>query len=343
LKKGVKGVYKRVCYGLCELVSQETREKHVYPLLDYAGISEDHDFFLGKKMILAMLFGLIGFMLVLNVPAVGVLVPESFLVISALLAGIVFFCLAVLSTYMFIYYLIDGRVKMVEAILPDFLLLVASNVRAGMTPFAAFRSSARKEFGALGEEIRIATSKSLGTESFNEALSRLSKRIASEPLKETVSFFAQSLKSGGKIAKLLETTAQDLRQTQALKKEFLASTRMYVMFVVFVVVIATPVLLSVSVQFLDMVSSIQEESQAGSVEDLSVGFLASELSFDVSFLQTVAYVLLAGNSLLASIFIGVIGQGKGKNGLKYFPVLLVVSYIIFFVARTVFSGMLSAG
>jgi len=341
LKKGIEGAYKRVCYSLCEIVSQKSREKHVFPLLDYAGISEDHDLFLGKKMILAMLFGLIGFMFVLSVPAASMLLPGSFLIISALVAGLVFFCIAVLVTYMYVYYRIDGRVKMVEGILPDFLLLVASNVHAGMTPFAAFRSSARKEFGPLGEEIRIATSKSLGTESFNEALKQLSKRIASDSLKETVSFFAQSLSSGGKIAKLLETTAQDLRQTQALKKELVSSTKMYVMFVVFVVVIATPVLLSVSVQFLDMVSSIQAESQTGAVEDLSVGFLATEMSFDVSFLQYVAYVLLLGNSLLASIFIGVIGEGKAKTGIKYFPLLLVVSLLIFFVARTVFSGMLS--
>ena len=340
--KGIEGAYKRVCYSLCEILSQESREKHIYPLLKYAGISGDNDLYLGKKMILAMLFGLIGILLVLNVPAAKVVIPGQFLVLTALIAGMAFFCIAVLVIYMYIYYRIDGRVKMVEGILPDFLLLVASNVRAGMTPFAAFRSSARKEFGPLGEEIRIATSKSLGTESFNEALKQLSKRIASDSLRETVSFFAQSLSSGGKIAKLLETTAQDLRQTQALKKELVSSTRMYVMFVVFVVVIATPVLLSVSVQFLDMVSSIQAESQAGAVEDLSVGFLATEMSFDVSFLQYVAYVLLLGNSLLASTFIGVIGEGKAKTGARYFPVLLVVSLLIFFIARSTFSVMLSA-
>src|SRR3989338_1305476 len=50
---------------------------------------------------------------------------------------------------------------------PGFLLLVSSNINAGMTPFNSFQVAARPEFGPLAEEIKYAVSKSLGTTSFN--------------------------------------------------------------------------------------------------------------------------------------------------------------------------------
>jgi len=333
--------YKRLCLGLCGIISQRKRSELIYPTLKFAGFKEDFDFYLGSKILLALVVAIIGFLLPWSIPVLRFAFSPALLTGVAFLSAISFFLLVALSFYLYLFYRVDARVKMVESILPDFLLLVASNVRAGMTPFAAFRASARKEFGPLAEEIKLATSESLGVESFSEALKHLSQRIASDSLKEIVSFFAQSLRSGGKIARLLETTANDLRQTQALKKELSSSTKMYVMFVVFVVVIATPVLLSVSVQFLDMIESIQSESHASPIEGAQLGFLASKPSFNSAFMQLVAYVLLLGNSLLASIFIGVIGQGKGKSGVKYFPLLLVVSTVMFFVSRIAFSGMLS--
>ena len=323
------------------MVSRRKRAEMVYPVLKFAGFRDEFDFYLGRKILLGFLVALIGFLLPWSIPALRLALPLPLILALSFISAAGFFLLVAVSFYLYLFYRVDARVKMAESILPDFLLLVASNVRAGMTPFAAFRASARKEFGPLADEIRLATSESLGIESFSGALKHLSQRIASDSLRETVSFFAQSLKSGGKIAKLLETTASDLRQTQALKKELLSNTRMYVMFVVFVVVIATPVLLSVSVQFLDMIESIQAESHTSPIEGAQLGFLASKPGFDSAFMQSVAYVLLLGNSLLAAIFIGVIGQGKGKSGVKYFPVLLAVSVVIFFVSRTAFSAMLS--
>ncbi len=324
------------------MISQKTRIEKIYPLFVFAGIRSDPEIYLGKRIILGFLAAMIGFLSVIALQPVRALLPIAFLLPAAVVAGIASFLLVAFASYMFVYYLIDSRKKMVEGILPDFLLLVSSNVSAGMTPFAAFRNSARKEFGPLSEEIKIAASKSLGTESFSEALKELSKTIASDSLREIVSFFAQSLRSGGKIAKLLETTAKDLRQTQALKKELLSSTRMYVMFVVFVVVIAAPVLLSVSVQFLDMISAIQQESMTSSIEGMEMGFLSTKLSIDSSFLVLVAYALLSGNAVLSSLFIGVISQGMAKNGLRYFPLLLVVSLIVFFASRIAFSGFIPA-
>jgi len=338
VKKSVGGSYARVCNGLCEIVPRARREKKVYPMLSYAGVRDDFDVFLGKRIFLGVLIGVIGAQLPWASRMVNFGYSFEQVFAFSLLLFFVFAGISGLLFYLHIFYVIEARKKLAEKVLPDFLLLVSSNIRAGMTPFAAFRHSARDEFGPLAEEIKIATSKSLGTGSFTEALSKVSERIASDSLSETVSFFAQAIKSGGKVAMLLETTASDMQQTQALKKEMVSSTKMYVMFVVFVVVIATPILLSVSVQFLDMIESIQSEADIGSGSGTS--FLSTKLNISSDFLMTVALVLLSGNAFLASMFIGVIGQGKLKLGLKYFPVILIISVLVFLISRVIFGGFL---
>ncbi|MBN2126771.1 MAG: type II secretion system F family protein, partial [Candidatus Diapherotrites archaeon] len=236
--------------------------------------------------------------------------------------------------YFNIYYAVERRTNYVESILPDFLQLVSSNINAGMSPFNAFRSSARKEFGPLSNEVKIASVKALGTESFSNALTELNKRFDSKALKESISFFAQSISSGGKLSKLLEMTSNDLRQTQEMKKELETSSKLFVLFIGFVVLIGTPMLLSISIQFLELINSIQADTVMPAGNTASLGFLTAELAITPDFMVFISLILLLGNSFLASMFIGVLSSGKPKSGVKYFPLLLIVSVIFFFLART---------
>lgn len=331
MKQGFSKGYERICKGLCEMVSQQRREAKVFPQLRYAGVKENFDVWFGKRMLLVLLAFLMGFLLPL---AAGPYLPFpelhelSLALVVSVVTAVALAAITGIMFYLHLYYLVEGRAKMVETILPDFLMLVASNINAGMTPFSAFRAGARKEFGPLSEEVKVAATKSLGTKSFAEALKQLSRNIKSRILEETVSFFSQAMKSGGHLAKLLETSALDLKQTQEMKKELISSTRMYVIFVAFVIVIAAPLLLAVSIQFLTMVSSIQAESQIGIEQDLgAVAFLSAELSITPEFMLNISYLLLFGNALLAAMFIGVLGEGKAKMGLRYAPVIFVASFI----------------
>ena len=244
-----------------------------------------------------------------------------------------------------LYYTIERRRKKVEDVLPDFLLLVAGNIRAGMTSFSAFKSSTRPEFGALSDEIRAVTTRALGTESFGSVLSGISNRIKSKSLSETVRFFLQAVRSGGRIAQILESSSADLRRTQDLKKELESSVKTYVIFVAFVMVVATPLLMAVSVEFVTLITRIQGQSAfltAGSSSS-NVGFLGGKLSITPVFLESIAYILLLGNAILAGIFMGVIGEGKPFLGLRYTPIMFIVSMIAFGLARQVLGSLLSAG
>ncbi len=261
----------------------------------------------------------------------------------AIIGGVMGLCLTAAMRSLRVYYAIEKRKKKVEDILPDFLLLVAGNIRAGMTSFSAFKSSARPEFGALSEEIRSVTTRSLGMGSFTQALMEISTSIQSTSLSESVRFFIQANRSGGKIAQLLESTSNDLRRTQDLKQELESSTKTYVIFVAFVMVIATPLLMAVSVSFVELITKIQSQaSLAGSTEAGGLGFLGGTISITPAFLEGMAFVLLAGNAILAGLFMGMIGQSKPLLGLRFTLPMLIVSIIVFWFSRMFLGALLGA-
>ena len=126
-----------------------------------------------------------------------------------------------------------------------------------------------------------------------------------------------------------------------MKKELQSSTRMYVLFVAFVIIIATPLLLAVSIQFLGMIASIQAESNVGLGSEVgSVAFLSAEMAITPEFMMNVSFLLLLGNALLAGLFIGVIGQGKAKMGLRYSPLIFIACIVALFGSNLVLGQFL---
>ncbi len=336
-------------YRLSRSLPASMREKaDIY--VREAGLAEDGAAWLSLTLILSFLAAVIGasalylFYSSLN----AWLAPlQTGVVFSDDTAGIVGamlgFIAGLILQVLVLYYRIENRRKKVEEVLPDFLLLVAGNIRSGMTSFSAFKSSTRPEFGALSDEIRAVTTRALGTESFGNVLSGISARVKSKSLSETVRFFLQAVRSGGKIAQILESSSADLRRTQDLKKELESSVKTYVIFVAFVMVIATPLLMAVSVEFVTLITHIQGQSAflTANASGSSVGFLGGKLSITSSFLESVAYILLLGNAILAGIFMGIIGEGKPFLGLRYTPVMFIVSLVAFALARQVLGSLLS--
>ena len=307
--------------------------------LRYSGTKEYPRIWIGTRIFLATLVGLIFALIPFSiVPIINlffeteIFIAPSFLPTASLISFIVGAIFTLLIAYLHIAYIIDNRRRMVENILPDFLYLVGNNLKSGMSPFYAFRSAIRPEFGPLSEEVELATKKSLGIGSFADSLSEMSNRIDSKVLNDTIKFFVHAMKSGGKLALLIETSANDIKQTNQLKKELITATKMYVLFITFVVVLASPSLLAVSVQFLHILENIQAQSSFATVPSnvsAQIGFSSSSVGITPEFMQNMSYIIIISNAILASIFIGVIGGGKIRQGLKYAPMLIILGIIIF--------------
>jgi len=319
-------------------------------LLEYAGIDETPEIWMGSKLFLALLIAAAGAMLPLA--AAGITGMDlgfgtlSRLNISFML-GISFFAfglsfVSVLAlTYLHLYYVIHDRTKRVEEILPDFLLMVAAHMHAGLTPFAAFQAAARPEFGPIEREIREIGARSMGSETFTDALEQLTWRIDSPMLRRTIAFFENGLRSGGKLANLLETSAEEIRDIDEIRRETVLNTRTYTIFLLFILIGGLPLLLAISTEFLNIFTKMQAQVNTNDAKSMG-SMMAPSLNLSADFVGKMALVIISGTSVLVAVFIGVIGEGKILFGLKYAPPMAILAYALYLAIKLVLHGFLGA-
>lgn len=322
----------------------------VAKLLVYAGIEQTTEMWLGSRLLLAFSAGFFSsFLPILISLALGVDIGFglpgqfnlAFMFGFMILAFSIAFALVLTLVYLHLYYVIHDRTRRVEEVLPDFLLMVAAHMHAGLTPFSAFQSAARPEFGPLEKEVKKIAAYSLGTESFTDAITMLSAHVDSPILRRTIAFFENGLRSGGKLANLLETAAEEIRDLEEIRQESVLNTRTYTIFLVFILVGGLPVLLAISTEFLAIFSQMQGEINTDDISSMG-NMLAPSMNLSPEFVSQMAVVIIISTSTLVSVFIGVISEGKVLFGLKYMPPLAIMAYALFFAIKTLLHGFLGA-
>jgi Flp pilus assembly protein TadB len=308
--------------------------------LKVSGIQEETRVWLGKRVMITVCFGLI--MLLSYLVAYNPIATPETISISIVLfiSGTV---IVSFLSYLHLYFKIANRTSAVEKVLPDYLMLTVSNLMAGMSPFNAFIKAARPEFGALYDEIELNVAKAGGKTSLVAVIKEISDKFDSQIFKRTTNLFVKGIKSGGQLAKLLHSSADEVRHIQDLRTELVTATRTYTIFLGFIIVVIMPFLLAVSTHFLTMFSTIQAESSAG-LDTAILGnapTMAGKIRITPDEMVNMSMVTLAITSLLVSSLMGIIGRGRALYGVKYFPILLIASIIFFILARTVVASMLS--
>jgi len=318
----LRGIYYLFAYPLPKHLKEDVRKK-----IMYAGFDEPAEEWLGSTLFVA---AFLGFDVSAGLWVLG-RAEDLFLVLGA---GTAMFLVTIISTYTLLFMQIEDRKNRVEKVLPDALQMIGSNLRAGMTPISALRAAAKPELGPLEEEIKYATAKSLGTGSFTDAIGDMSSRLNSDIFSRSVALFKASLKAGGHLADMLENTAQDIRSMQDLKRELLSSTRMYILFIMFTIVVGTPLLLAVSLQFVTMVNNLQKKTAStGFGGEMGGAFVSMKSPLTLEFLSNIAMVIIIVTSILSSMLVGVIREGRELSGLKYAPLIMVAAYVVFYVMR----------
>lgn len=301
-------------------------------MLLHAGTTEEPEEWLGNLFLVGIMLSIAAFFVTW-----GILNMFEPAIIALATTGT--FLVTLVGAWTLLLTTIDDRRKRVEKHLPDFLHILAANIRAGLTPIAALRMTARPEFGPLEEEIKYVTLKALGHESFTDLLRGMSERIPSEVFDRTIALVAASLKSGGQLAKLLESTAEDIRENQELKQELVTATNLYVIFVMFIVVGGTPLLLATSYNFTKMVAALQATPfSTPTITGLEVILTAP---FSPDFVFSAGIVIIVVTCVLSSALIGAIREGSEAPGLKYTPLLVLISIVLFFLIKDVILKFLS--
>ncbi|MDI6825575.1 MAG: type II secretion system F family protein [Candidatus Aenigmarchaeota archaeon] len=271
-----------------------------------------------------------GVLLFVTLLLTGLIIHMKFFVLIA------FFVPAVFEAFMHAVPIViaDSRAKFMEEILPDALNLISSNIRSGLTPDQALLLSARPEFGPLEKQIRRSAKLMLSGESIEDAVQTIPENIYSKTLKRTVDLLVEGIAKGGSLANLLDGLANDIRQTRILKKEVQAFVMMYAIFIFFAAGIGAPLLYGISSY---LVETMQKVGSTTPVQRTFTGgsrFMTFQaIQINQEFMRMYMLASLGITSFFGALLIGLIQGGSEKAGLKYIPVLALLSVSIYFLSR----------
>ncbi|MGM5485258.1 MAG: type II secretion system F family protein [Nanobdellota archaeon] len=242
--------------------------------------------------------------------------------------------------YIYLDMKIYWRRKQVEKVLPEFLLLTSSNMKAGMLIDQALLYAIRPKFGILAKEIEIVIKDVIAGKDITEALERFSNKYDSELLDRSINLMNEGIRSGGRMAKILNKISINLSEIALQKKEMGASVTTYIIFISFASVGAAPVLLALARQLLDVIKKLISTLASSSTDSGGMSFLdftVPELTgTDFSIF---AVCMLMVSSLFSSMIISTIKKGDAKQGLKYIPIFMIVSITLYFLSNMVMSNL----
>ena len=314
---------------IARILPRKIRDKFK-DFLFYTSIKVNPDMFIGFVILTSILLGLVGGFFL-----------TPFVKLSFWIVFVAFVLLSIIIVYVWLVLLVDKKARLVEDSLPDALQLMASNLRAGMTPDKALLLSSRPEFGPLKDEIdlvgkKVALGKNIGT-----ALMEMAKQIRSQKLVRAVELINSGLDSGGSLATLLEATANDLREQFLIDKKIKASISMYVIFIFSAAAMITPVLFGLSSFLIDILQSTLSNIDIPTTAISSLPIKGVQVTISSKFVVMYIITFLVVNSLMASLLLGMIAKGNRKEGLRYYIPMLLFAIPIFLLIRITIKSAMS--
>ncbi|MBI5871504.1 type II secretion system F family protein [archaeon] len=239
----------------------------------------------------------------------------------------------------------DARANFTEEILPDSLQLISANIRSGLTVDKAILTSARPEFGPLEHELRKVAKETLSGRALGDSLKNISKKIKSGLLDRTINLLVEGINKGGNIADLLDNISEDVRQAKTLRREIKAYVMMYSIFIFFAVCIGAPLLFSVSTFLVQTMTkfTVTGEELFTTTQLPLIKFTGTPVS--TKFLTNYSILAIVVSSIFGSLLIGLIQEGTEKAGLKYIPIVVLVSLGVLFLSKIllakIFTGIVT--
>jgi type II secretory pathway component PulF len=285
----------------------------------------------------AIVSGVNGF-LPFSIPGFIIALP----LLAVMLALIYLTAITLLETYLIMR--TETRRNALETALPDFLTLVASNIKAGMTLDQAMWYSAKPEFGLLSTEVKSIVKSSFSGESMENSLDMLASRFDSKVFTRTISLIKQASETGGELTEVLERTAEDVRNTSIMKKEIAASLVLYEIFVIFAAVVGTPFLFAVSQKLVEVFEKISPQipssGNAGGLGGIATfSFSGPVITSQQFFYFTIPTIIVT--SIFSAFMVSAIRTGTRSQGLKYFPFMLAGALLIYWLVSLALGAFFS--
>ncbi len=254
-----------------------------------------------------------------------------------------------LLTWLIVFIWIDlklfKRKTMVEEVFPDFLMLVASNINAGMTIDRAIMLASRSKFGPLAEDIEEITKKSLAGKDIEECLKDFANKYDSPLIKRSIALIIKGIESGGQISDLLNRIAIDIQENRILRKEMAANVTTYAIFISSATMFGAPLLFALATQLIKVVNQILSNVDLSELQtggSLTINISSNVLNIHDFYIYV--YVLLIGMSIVSSAIISSIKYGSVKKGWKTIPFFVLTTIIIYLLSNLllgkIFAGLI---
>ncbi len=242
---------------------------------------------------------------------------------------------------------IYNRTKMMEDVLPDFLQVLSSNIKGGMTFEKALWAAINPRFRVLSEEIAIAAKKVMTGEEVSVALEEFVEKYDSPTLRRSMELIMGEIEGGGKISEIIDKVVENLKETKALKEEMSASALSYVIFISVIVILIAPGLFALSYNLIIMIGNFASQLSVGNVASAGVNIPINfgGISVDPSMFKNFSYASLSVIAIFSSMIVSIIQKGNIKGGVKFIPLFIagtVAFYTIFMkVLDYAFSGLMA--
>jgi pilus assembly protein TadC len=244
--------------------------------------------------------------------------------------------LIVVGIYFYMDLRIFNRTQEMESLLADYLQLVSTNLRGGMSFEKSLWSAINPDFSVLANEVSLTSKKVLTGYDMDVALQEFADKYDSAILKRTISLIIGEIKSGGKIADLLDRIIEDLKETKELKQEMEASVVSYMIFIGVIVIVISPGLFALSYNLLSVITGFTSrlaEATSGGGAALPISFATGGV--DQNSFRNFSYAAIALISFFSSMIVAILEKGTVKGGIKYLPVFVGVALVIYQVLMMV--------
>ena len=268
----------------------------------------------------------------------------STILLSIITLWILIFVVILFILWILFYLVIDLKIFKrkigIEDVLPDYLQLTASNIKAGMTIDKALWYAVRPRFGVLAKEIEIVAKETMKGEDLKDALQKFADKYDSVLLKRSISLLIEGLDAGGEIGSLLNKIAINIQENKIMKKEMAANVTTYVIFIAFATIAAAPVLFALAGTLIKVISALG--AGLGDTAATSAGSLLSfsKIGIKYSDFRIFAIVSLIVTSFFSAVIIATIRKGDIKFGLKYIPIFIFVTITLFFIADKILGSVI---
>ncbi|MCC7574308.1 type II secretion system F family protein [Candidatus Woesearchaeota archaeon] len=245
------------------------------------------------------------------------------------------------ALYFYLNLKIFNRVKEMDINLADYLVLVSTNLKGGLSFEKALWSAIKPEFGVLSEEMGLVSKKVMTGSELSEALKEFSEKYDSPSIRRTIDLILGQVESGGEIASVLDETIETLRKTKVLKEEMAANTLMFTIFIGAIVTVISPLLFALALNLLEILIGVSATVAPALSSSSSTPFSMNEIEINSEDFKIFSVMALTLISIFASLILSIIQKGDIKSGIKYVPLFVFVALTLYFLFLGIFGGLLS--